>query len=113
MRLSDLLRARVVAADGSPMGLVNDVRLVQAGPLQGTVAALVVEGLVVDHRHVGSMLGYDRRKERGPWLVRAAVRWLHRRACYVAWDDVADWDEGEGEVRLRETAQIEAVTPPD
>ena len=35
---------------------------------------LVVDGLVVDGRHVGSMLRYDRRAEQGPWLLRRMVR---------------------------------------
>lgn len=90
MRASDLLGARVYDAGGAYVGHVSDVRLVQDGPLLGTWgAALRVDGLVVSPNHSGSYLGYDRGTVKGPWLVKTVVRWLHRKAVYVPWDDVA------------------------
>jgi hypothetical protein len=94
-RLNDLLSLPVEFADGSHAGFVNDVRLV---PRSGDrhPSTLVVEGLVVDGRHAGSLLGYDRRRDQGPWVIRTLVRALHRHAGYVAWSDVEQvaWDEG-------------------
>ena len=95
MRLSDLLGADVLDADGTPVGRVTDVRMTQDGPVLGTWgAAFRVTGLVVSPRHTGSYLGYDRRTVRGPWLVAKAVRWLHRDAVLVPWDDVVSCDGG-------------------
>lgn len=82
-------------ADGRPAGLVSDVRVLAAAGTSG-YADLSVEGLVLTPRRTGSLLGYDRRREQGPWLVRVIVARLHRRAGYVAWSDVreVDWENG-------------------
>jgi hypothetical protein len=90
VRLSRLLGADVLAADGRRLGFVSDLRLVQAGPPRGLMATLLVEGIIVGGRHPGSLLGYERRPEQGPWLVRSIVRMLHRKVRYVLWGDVAD-----------------------
>jgi hypothetical protein len=91
-RLVDLLGLPVLAVDGSRLGLVNDLRLVPANKLRGVFAELVVDGIVVAGHHAGSMLGYDRRAEQGPRLVRVLVRALHRHAGYVPWSDVTGID---------------------
>lgn len=91
-RLSSLLGARVVLPDGRDAGRVNDVRLTGGPGLQ----TYVVEALVTATRAEGSMLGYDRRAVRGPWLVRVLVAATHRDAGYVPWRAVRliDWDAG-------------------
>jgi sporulation protein YlmC with PRC-barrel domain len=93
-RLGELMGADVVAGDGTAVGHVTDVRLTPTNVVRGVHAELVVTGLVVSGRHTGSLLGYDRRSEQGPWIVRAAVRRLHRSARYVPWEAVQtiDWD---------------------
>jgi len=40
------------------------------------------------------MLGYDRRDQQGPWLVRLIVRRLHRRLLVVPWEAVRLTEEG-------------------
>ncbi len=93
MHLSDLLHSKVLDADGVPLGSVDDVRLVQDGPLLLPFgAAFRVEGLMVGHRSVGTRLGYVRRGVRGPWLLRVIFAALERRARYVPWEDVLTWD---------------------
>ncbi len=93
MHLSDLLHSQVLGADGASLGSVDDVRLVQDGPLLLPFgAAFRVEGLMVGHRSVGTRLGYVRRGVRGPWLLRIIFAALERRARYVPWDDVVAWD---------------------
>ncbi len=87
-RISDLLGARVTTVDGRELGHVNDVRLASGLLVQGVRAELLVEGLVVSDRHAGSMLGYDRRTDQGPWLLRIIVRRLHRNARYLPWTAV-------------------------
>jgi PRC-barrel domain len=88
VRLNDLLGMPVEAADGRKLGYVNDVRLAPGRAVRGPRSELMIDGLIVADRHAGSLLGYDRRAEQGPWLVRAAVRLLHRNAGYVGWDSV-------------------------
>ena len=88
-RITDLLGATVTGQDGRDIGHVNDVRLAPGQAVRGLQAELVVDGLVISDRHAGSMLGYDRRAEQGPWLVRAVVRRLHRKAKYLPWTAVA------------------------
>ncbi len=93
MHLSDLLHAHVLDADGAPLGSVDDVRLVQDGPmLLPFGAAFRVEGLMVGHRSIGTRLGYVRQGVNGPWLLRGIFTALERRARYVPWDDVVEWD---------------------
>jgi hypothetical protein len=93
MHLSDLLHARVIDADGTDIGGVEDVRMVQDGPLLLPFgAAFRVEGLMVGHRSVGTRLGFVRGGVKGPWLLRVIFSTLERRARYVKWEDVAQWD---------------------
>jgi sporulation protein YlmC with PRC-barrel domain len=111
MRASDLLGARVRDADGTDIGHVSDLRLVQDGPVLGTWgAALRVHGLVVSPNHSGSYLGYDRGTVHGPWLVERIVRWLHRNACWVEWSDVESYGDGVVLVR-RPRAALPPVPP--
>ena len=90
--LSDLLGCAVLDRDGRRLGFVNDVRLGPAPGVDGTFARLRVEGLVVADASVGSLLGYERGRTQGPWLVRVIVRRLHRRAGYAPWEAVGDLD---------------------
>ncbi|HJQ01838.1 MAG TPA: hypothetical protein VJ851_09570 [Jatrophihabitans sp.] len=100
MRASELIGRPVVDPAGRPLGIVIDLRCVQDGPLRGNMAAPRVNQLVVSPRRAGSMLGYHRPEQRGPWLIRAVVRWLHRNLRMIDWDDVEiDWNSGP--IRLR------------
>jgi len=100
MRLSDLLHSTVVDRDGHEVGSVEDVRLVQDGPLiEGFGAALRVEGLLIGGGTLSVRLGYHRKRVRGPVLLRALFTALERRAHYAAWEQVAS--HGEGTVQLR------------
>jgi hypothetical protein len=74
------------------LGGVIDVRLESRRGDPG--GRLLVVGLLVGRGGPGSMLGYDRRGDQGPWLVNRVVRWLHRHAGYVGWAYVVDvdWD---------------------
>jgi len=88
MRLSDLLDAEVVDSDGSTIGRVHDVRMVQDGPVQGTFgAALRVQGLVVGRPALGARLGLDRADVKGPWIVKAFFHAI-RTDLYVDWERI-------------------------
>ena len=102
-RLNALVGARIVLRDGQEAGHVNDVRLAGGPGLQN----YVVEGLVVGRRTEGSMLGYDRREVRGPWLLRVLVAAANRNAGYVPWRAVRRIDWGAGCV---EVDRVEPLT---
>jgi hypothetical protein len=91
VRLSELLDRRVVDDSDHDLGRVRDVRLVQDGPLVGGFgAAFRVEGLIVGPRLAGTRLGYGRTGMKGPWLLEAPLRALHRRVRFVPWVRVRD-----------------------
>ena len=98
MRASDLLEADVIDTAGRSFGKVRDVHVVQDGPLRANgQAALRVHGVVAGRFAIGTRLGYvsregvtEMRETRGPFPIRAFVRWLHRHARYVAWEDIVD-----------------------
>jgi PRC-barrel domain len=94
MRANELIGRDVVDSAGARVGVVTDLRCVQDGPLRGAMCLPRVHALVVSRHHVGSMLGYNRRPEQGPWLVRTIVRALHRGLMVVPWSQVASWDGG-------------------
>lgn len=85
-RLTGLLGAEVTY-DGRRDGRVIDVRARPEGD-----RGLVVSALVVGRGGAGSMLGYDRKQDMGPWAVAALVRRLHRGAWVVDVGQCAiDW----------------------
>ncbi len=87
------------------------MRMTQDGPVLGTWgAAFRVSGLVVSPRRTGSYLGYDRGTVHGPWLVERTVRWLHRHARYVPWEDVETCGDHRVRVRVRRS-ELSEVPP--
>jgi sporulation protein YlmC with PRC-barrel domain len=93
-RLGRLTGMDALGPDGERIGRVLDARF------EPDVDHLVLCSLIVGHGRPGSMLGYDRRAEQGPWLVRAVVRWMHRHSVIVAAEE-ADVDWEAMTVRLR------------
>ena len=96
MRLNELLHSRVVAADGTGLGQVKDVRLVRDGPpnAPGGQASLRVDSLIVGHGLTGRLLGYGHSPVDRPWLLRVLVRWLDRERQVIEWSDVAEYRDG-------------------
>ncbi|MFL6130250.1 MAG: PRC-barrel domain-containing protein [Mycobacteriales bacterium] len=92
MRASELLGKEVRDRDGTPVGVVTDLRCVQDGPPRGHLAALRVDALLISRAHSGTLLGYDRGRSQGPALLRAIVRRLHRGARTIDWDRVSRYD---------------------
>ena len=83
-KLSDLLAMTVELADADADDRqrtmrVLDVRLAPRPDAPGVRVA----ALLVGHGRPGSYLGYERAPDRGPWLVSAVVRWLHRHSRIV------------------------------
>jgi PRC-barrel domain len=77
MRLSDLLASTVYDADGTSLGRVRDVRLVQDGPLiDGVQAAFRIDAVLAGGGLVGTRVGFGRGGVRGP----AVLRWLFTRS---------------------------------
>jgi hypothetical protein len=99
MRASDLLGATVVTANHRVLGHVSGLRCSLDGPSAGPVSAPRLQALVIAQRRPGSSLGYQQETQRGPWLLAAVMRTLHRHGRIVEWDLV---DEvAPGEIRLK------------
>jgi sporulation protein YlmC with PRC-barrel domain len=77
-RLGRLTGMEVLGPGGEHAGRVLDVRFDH-----GLHDRLVVHSLVVGRGRPGSLLGYDRHRKQGPWLVRALVGRLHRHTSIV------------------------------
>jgi hypothetical protein len=90
-RLGELTGMDAFVTDGSgraPIGCVLDARF-RAGPN----GRLVLVSLIVGRGRPGSLLGYDRRRAQGPWLVGKVVRRLHRHTVLAdAADAEIDWE---------------------
>jgi hypothetical protein len=99
MRASDLLGATVVAANHQVLGHVSGLRCTLDGPSAGAVPAPRLQSLVVTPCRTGSSLGYQQETHRGPWLVGAVMRRLHRDSRTVDWDLVDEIVAGE--IRLK------------
>lgn len=105
-RLGDLLEMDVrmpSGATGSSKVHVLDVRIAPENGVQH------VSALVVGPGRPGSLLGYDRRREQGPWIVAAVVRRLHRHARIVELGPDVDVVWATGEVRVGAGATIRPV----
>jgi sporulation protein YlmC with PRC-barrel domain len=98
LRVGELLQTTVVTADGERLGRVRDLHIVQDGPLRASGEhGFRVDGLVAGRFALATRLGYvtypgitPDEETRGPLAVRAIVRWLHRNARYIPWEDIAD-----------------------
>lgn len=102
MRLTDLLGARLVDRDGSDVGKVRDVWLVQDGPPAGPFgAALRVDRLVVGRFGLGSRLGYERPSVTGPWPLAWYFRREHAERAAASWSDVTAVEEGRVRLGVR------------
>jgi sporulation protein YlmC with PRC-barrel domain len=89
-RLNDLLGAAATGPDGERLGRVLDVRL---EPDRTPEGPLRVVALIVGKGRPGTLLGYDRTEEQGPWLVNWVVRRLHRHTGQIPLQDAdVDWD---------------------
>ena len=90
MRISDLLASEVRHADGTPVGRVREVRVVQDGPaVSGVQAAFRVDALIVGRGSLGVRLGYHAGHVRGPWLLNVIFGGTAHRVKEIAMDDVA------------------------
>lgn len=86
--LSALLSMSVLSADGEVLGHIQDIQLARSASSAEPWGPTAASTLIADGRHAGSLLGYDRRGEQGPAVLRVAMGWLHRRARILRWEDV-------------------------
>jgi sporulation protein YlmC with PRC-barrel domain len=77
-RFGRLTGMEVLGPDGQHIGRVLDARFER-----GLHDRLVIGSLLVGHGRPGSLLGYDRHDQQGPWLVRIIVGGLHRHSGIV------------------------------
>ena len=92
-RFTQLAGMRVSFANGDVGDQVTDVRFARADT-RGHLPKLTTEGLIIGRNRPGSLFGYDRRRQQGPWLIQMILRVVHRHTGYVEWTDVAgiDWE---------------------
>ncbi|MBI2243365.1 MAG: hypothetical protein HYU55_05265 [Nocardioides sp.] len=95
-RLSRLTGMAVLGPEDERIGRVLDARFEP-----GADGSMVLCSLIVGHGRPGSLLGYDRRGDQGPWLVRTVVRHLHRHTV-IAGAEAAEISWAESTIRLRE-----------
>lgn len=109
-RFSELTGMRVRLANGEPGEHVTDVRFRKGKP-RGHLPRLVTDGLVVGRHTSGTLFGYDRRRQQGPWLIQMILRYVHRHTGYVPWSAVAsiDWDE---RMLVLNTSELEEMPRP-
>jgi sporulation protein YlmC with PRC-barrel domain len=81
-RFGRLTGMKVLGPDGERLGRVLDARF-----QPGLHHRLVIRSLIVGHGRPGSLLGYDRHRKQGPWLIRVIVGWLHRHTGIIDVDD--------------------------
>ena len=89
MILSDLMQNAVVDADGRTVGRVVDARFVIDGAPSQLLADARLIGFIVSAHSGTSFLGYERTDMRSPWPIASLLRWRHRGAFLVRWEDVA------------------------
>ena len=78
-RLGDLAGMTVLDPDGRQVGKVIDARFEPADD-----GAQVMRWLLVGRGGAGSLLGYERRADQGPWGIALLLRWWHRNTRVVA-----------------------------
>lgn len=102
-RLGQLL-GMDVRLPGSRARRVIDARLVPAERGRHRIAAVLV-----GRGRPGSLLGYERRGEQGPWLVAVVVRALHRHTRVVDLGAGVEIDWAARELRAGERARVSAA----
>jgi sporulation protein YlmC with PRC-barrel domain len=100
--MTDLLGSHVLTAEGTDIGQVREVSILQDGPvIAGVQAAMRVDSLLVGPRSLGLRLGYGTDEVHGPWLLAALFRRSERRVRTVPYTDVERWDDEGRVVHLR------------
>jgi hypothetical protein len=101
-RLGELTGMDVVVTGGAEPVRVGSVLDARFAP--GPNGRPVLDSLIVGRGRPGSLLGYDRRRAQGPWLVGEVVRRLHRHTVLAeAASAQILWDRGEVHLDRRPT----------
>ena len=101
MRAGDLIGRGVVDEHGRPVGVCTDIRCEVRRPADAA-PELTMVGLLVSPHHTGSLLGYERGRTKGPWLLSVLIRRLHRGLRFVPWEDVVEVPrEHDRDIRVR------------
>ena len=88
MILSDLMQTPVLDAAGAEVGRVIDARFVIDGAPHQLLADARLDGFIVSAHSGSSFLGYERNDEHSPWPIARFLRWRHRGAFLVKWEDI-------------------------
>jgi sporulation protein YlmC with PRC-barrel domain len=94
-RLGSLTGMEVVTDGPGPTPTRGRGRVLDARFAPGLDGRMQLTSLLVGRGRPGGLLGYDRRSDQGPWLVRVAVRRLHRHTVIADAEQArVDWDAG-------------------
>lgn len=94
MRAGEVIGKPVVDHQGRQVGFCTDLRCAIDQPEADAAPRITLMGLIVSPHRAGSLLGYERGRTRGPWVLRAVVARLHRGMVLIPWEDVAPVSEG-------------------
>jgi len=113
-RLNDLLGMHVRFADGTDGDQIIDLRLTPGDRVRGQLNELITEGLIVGRNRPGTLFGYDRNRQQGPWLIRVILRFVHRHTGYLEWHDIdhIDWANGRVHVTRNSLRELQARADP-
>ena len=93
MLLSDILNRPVRSPRGDEIGRVVDVRFRRGARNGRHEGDLELVALIVSPHSRLSYYGYERGSVKGPAVIAAIVRWLHRDSWIVPWEFVARVDQ--------------------
>jgi hypothetical protein len=111
MILTDLLGSKVFGPEF--LGYVTDARFALDPPSSDQPMPVArLYGLVVSPHARSSSLGFERIEVTSPWPIAAAVRWRHRGAFLVVWDDIARLDPGRVQLRGNFTRRSSLLREP-
>jgi hypothetical protein len=93
MLLSEILNRPLRSPRGEELGRVVDVRFRRAARNGRHEGDLELIALIVSPHSRLSYYGYERGSVKGPAVIAAIVRWLHRDSYIVPWECVATVDD--------------------
>ena len=93
MLLSELLHQPVRSPSGDDLGRVVDVRFRRGPRRDRREGDLELIAIIVSPHSRLSYYGYERGSVKGPAVIAAIVRWLHRDSRIIPWECVARIDD--------------------
>lgn len=93
-RLSALITAKVLDAQGNRIGQIREVRLSRSAS-DAALNPLTINGFFVTPRKFGAMFGFAHQDQQGPLFMSLFIRAWHKNDQYIPLEQVdrIDWDD--------------------